>query len=199
MVHACTAYKTQTGMDCVGLLMTDGAPTECNGDANYLSGILSTAAAAGIKTFVVGLPGGNITLLNQLAQAGGTNAAIDLTGGTSQASLLAALNTVRQQSTTVTSTQLPCDWGVPAGIDAGLTNLEFTPDTTAASPTIQQLGHVSDASVCANAVGDAWYYDNNSAPTKVTVCPSTCTTITAAPNPQMSLIFGCSTVEAPIR
>ncbi len=202
MVHTCAAYKSQTGMSCVGLLITDGAPSECNTDPTYLAGLLSTAYAAGMKTFVLGLPGGNISILNQLAQAGGSGAAIDLTGGTSQTAILAALNTVRDQvSTQVTtpittpvtiSTKLPCDWGVPSTIDKTKTNLEFTPSDGA---PVEQFGHVPTLADCSQTTQDAWYYDDNTTPTKVTVCPATCDKIKAAPKPTVSLIFGCSTVE----
>lgn len=214
MVSACTAFEAAQSIDCVGLLITDGTPTACNQDDNALASILSTAYTnTGMKTFVLGLPGANISRLNTLAAAGQTGTAIDLTGGVSAQKMLDAFNTVRSQvattvatssqtTTNVISTKLPCEWGVPVGIQPNMTNLEYIPSPGA--PT-QQFGHLTIPSgtdpltACGTANGDAWYYDNEGAPTKIFVCPTTCDKIKAEANPQVDLIFGCETVEIPIR
>lgn len=199
MVDACANFVAQmqaagTPLNCVGLLITDGAPDACNLNTAALQGILSTAAAQGIKTFALGLPGADLNFLNQLAQAGGTGTAIDATTGGS-AAIVAALDTVRQ--TVVVGTKLPCEWTVPAGITPATTNFYFTP---APGSTKEQFGHVPDASYCDKATGNTWYYDNNATPTKVLVCPLTCDVIKAAPNPTVEVVFGCdATVDAPIR
>lgn len=202
MVHACQAFRQTNPMECVGLFISDGLPNGCSADAAVLAKILSDAAVQGMKTFVLGLPGADIGALNALALAGGSGAAIDLTQNGGQAAILAALNTVRDQvSTQVTtpittpvtiSTKLPCEWGVPSTIDKAKTNLEYTPSDGA---PVEQFGHVPTLGDCAQTTQDAWYYDDNTTPTKVTVCPATCDKIKAASKPTVSLIFGCSTFE----
>lgn len=208
MIDACNAFRQQpqnAGIECVGLLITDGQPTECNGDINYLSGLLSTAATNGMKTFVLGLPGSNITTLNQFAQAGGTGTAIDLTGGTSVTAIIDALNTIRTKvasavssqvvtTQSVISTPLPCEWNIQSTIDRTMTNLEYKSATVT---TPETLGHIKDDLVTSCGTEDAWYYDVPApgTPTRILLCPATCDKVKADTTPTMSLIFGCPTTE----
>ena len=39
------------------------------------------------------------------------------------------------------------------------------------------------------AVADAWYYDNNTAPTKILLCPTTCTGL--ANTSKVQALVGC--------
>jgi hypothetical protein len=57
-----------------------------------------------------------------------------------------------------------------------------------------RLAKVADASACGTAGG--WYYDDDSNPTAVILCPATCDALQAAPNENRSVDvqFGCTTI-----
>jgi hypothetical protein len=38
-----------------------------------------------------------------------------------------------------------------------------------------------------------WYYDNPTTPTKITLCPSTCTDVQNDPSANVSIELGCAT------
>ncbi|MEO7330799.1 MAG: hypothetical protein ABI193_19645 [Minicystis sp.] len=76
---------------------------------------------------------------------------------------------------------------VPSGggaIDPANVAMTFTPSNAAA----QGLPHVMNAASCN---GDGWYYDNNAAPTKLLLCPTTCTTVKADPGGKLDILVGC--------
>jgi hypothetical protein len=52
---------------------------------------------------------------------------------------------------------------------------------------------VSDQSACPPS-GDGWYYDNPAAPTKILLCPSTCTLVKQDSSAEVSVLFGCKSV-----
>jgi hypothetical protein len=41
---------------------------------------------------------------------------------------------------------------------------------------------------------DAWFYDDPTAPTKITLCPETCSTIQGNPGASVKLVLGCRTI-----
>jgi hypothetical protein len=92
--------------------------------------------------------------------------------------------------------ELDCEWAIPPPppgetFDKGLVNVNYTPSGGTAMP----IYHVNTAADCGPQGG--WYYDNNTTPTKVLVCPSTCTTIKADQNGKIDILFGCATVDVP--
>src|ERR1041385_6581054 len=142
MINQCLTYKqnSTTGEQCVAILITDGTPTQCDTNQANLVQIVAQGHAAGITTYTLGLPGADANFLNQLAQAGGTTASIDVSGGSQQ--FIDALNNIRQTVAVTTSTQqttqttisspLPCAWGIPqvpppATFNKDKVNVEFTP------------------------------------------------------------------------
>ena len=101
----------------------------------------------------------------------------------------------------VVSTPLPCHWGVPTppmgqAFDPTKVNVQFTPPG-ATAPV--KFGHVSSEAACAQTTEDAWYYDSESNPTEVLVCPNTCDgTLKNSAGAQVELLFGCATEPAKI-
>ncbi len=207
MIQHCVDYTARSGEQCVAVLVTDGAPTVCDTNAQNLVNIVAAGKSSGVLTFTLGLNGSDIQFLNQLAQAGGTSAAIDATNtSTSQQNFIGALNAIRSKVTKsqtthhttqhTVATQLDCQWKVPAPpngetLDPNKVNLQLTPSGSAA----QSIGHVGDSSQCAS-VKDGWYYDNNQSPTQVFVCPQTCSTIKASTAIEVQILFNCATIEA---
>ena len=66
----------------------------------------------GVKTFVIGLPGVNQTIANQIAMAGGTDAAILVASTNVQTEFQTALAKVRGQA-------LPCEYEIPSAVVGG--------------------------------------------------------------------------------
>ena len=64
---------------------------------------------------------------------------------------------------------------------------------TSTSSTPQKLTHVTDSSQCVNG---GWYYDNNTKPTKIILCPSTCTWAQGLTAAKLTVGLGClGTIE----
>jgi len=210
MINTCLRFQSTsaTGEQCVAVLITDGTPTRCSTDQQTLINVVQQGHDLGVTTYVLGLPGSDINFLNQVANVGGTSAAIDVTAGTQ--AFIAALNNIRQavsvQTTTqvstpvVISTPLPCKWGVPtppAGqtFDPAKVNVQFTPPGGA--PV--RFGHVTSAAACDQATKDAWYYNDENNPTEVLACPNACNgTLKNSAGAQVELLFGCATEPAGI-
>jgi hypothetical protein len=191
MITHCQDWQRQTGEQCVAILVTDGNPTLCNGDVNALARIVADGKANGVTTFVIGLPGSNARVLDPLAQAGGSGASIDVSGGV--AAFIAALNSIRGSVTI--GTALPCQWKIPpppAGgqFDPLKVNVQFTPQ--GGQP--QNFGYVVQAD-CARA-SNAWYFDDANNPTQVLACPSTCATLEASVGAEVFVSFGCARAPA---
>ncbi len=171
------------------LLATDGLPSKlCTG--NDIDGIAMALAAAAalpqpIQTFVIGI--GAIARLNTLAVAGGTGQPafiVDAVGTTTQAQFSAALEAIRH-------TALPCEFTIPAPstgrIDPGQVNVEFD-----GSGGKQVFSKVSAADAC-SAADSNWYYDDETLPKQVIMCPTACETLKGG-NGRIDIVFGCKTV-----
>jgi hypothetical protein len=171
------------------IFATDGEPTECDEDLNHINAIAASGVSANpsILTFVIGV-GALLTNLNGIAAAGGTTQAFLVdTGGNVQQDILDALNQIR-------GVALGCSYRIPDAGDAGIVdytkvNVRYTPGSTGTPEVIPQAS--SEANCPAS--GDAWYYDNPTAPTKIQLCPSTCDRITPDTSGQVDILVGCQT------
>jgi hypothetical protein len=209
MIDACKTYMQQSsGEKCVAVFVTDGNTTDpaylgCDTNTTDLLKIVSDGKAAGVETFAIGMVPTALTFLNQVAQAGGTNTAIDVSGGS--AAFITALNGIRDKvtlktshqvtTTTTISTPLPCEWTIPAPTDGttfnkNQVNVRFTPQGGQAT----DFGYTDQAS-CAN-VQNGWYYDDPNNPTKVLLCDNTCTMVKAATGAEVDVGFGCDQKKA---
>ena len=75
-------------------------------------------------------------------------------------------------------------------IDPAKVNVNFTSGGT--SETFSQVGSAAE---CGAAGG--WYYDSATNPTKITLCPSTCTTVQSDKNAKIEILLGCATQITP--
>lgn len=127
---------------------------------------------------------------------------VQLTGGTSGDLCLQDFAPVfdRLATAIVSRSQIACEWAIPpapAGqtLDFGSVNVRITD----AAGITTSLGNVPSGAECPNYVG-GWYYDDPSTPTKILVCPQTCSGIQAGGiDSQVDVLFGCATQEASIR
>jgi hypothetical protein len=196
-----TAHPDHT---VVALLATDGLPTECIAapatDPTGIAGVRSAAAmglsgAPSVSTFVIGVFGPGDTgaqqNLNQIAVAGGTKAAFMVdTSGDVTAQFLAALNQIR-------ASKLACEYLLPdppmgSSLDFNKVNVDFT-----SGANKERILKVAGASACDPAAG-GWYYDvePNAAvvPTKIMICPATCTRFEATQSGEVQVALGCQTM-----
>lgn len=169
------------------ILVTDGDPTNCNTDIAQIGAIASTGLVNyGIKTYVIGVPGSNFAILDQWAAAGGTGTSITVTAANMAAQLVAAFQNIA-------AGQVTCQFDLPA---TGL----FDPANTAvtfvsSSGTPSAIPQVANQGACGGNPG--WYFDIPAAPTKIVLCPNTCTAVTADPGSTISLAVGCPKAVGP--
>lgn len=181
------------------VLATDGDPNDCSSTVQGVSDVAAQGLAAtpSIQTFVIGV-GSSLTSLNAIAAAGGTNQAFIVdTASDPTAQFEAAMNQIRTISTqqqTVT-TPVPCEWVIPPP-PAGSS---FDPTKVNVSIDNVTIGHVAATDAgsdpCGGVTQSAWYYDSETSPTKVLLCPTTCDTVKAETSPTIGVVFGCDTVQ----
>ena len=93
-----------------------------------------------------------------------------------------------QQLKNIQKSSLGCEYLMPK-LDGGLINpaavdLKYTPG----GGVQQSLPRVNDSTLC---VGDGWYYDDNANPTKLLLCPDTCTKVKADSAGKVDIDLGC--------
>lgn len=93
--------------------------------------------------------------------------------------------------------QIPCEFNIPAPpmgetLDPNRVNVVFT-DGNGNQTSILQ---VPNQASCSSTNG-GWYYDVPSAPTKVLLCPASCTVVQADDMGKVDVLFGCATEVAP--
>lgn len=168
------------------VLATDGQPNDCNSSVGGVSGIAQQGVNGSPKilTFVIGV-GSALSNLNQIAQAGGTNSAfiVDTSGNVGQ-QFIDALNAIRGAA-------LACEYLIPkpqtGTVDPTKVNVTFTPD--GGQP--ETWPKYANEAACP-PTGNGWYYDNDVAPTKILLCPGTCSMVKNTKG-QVDVLFGCAT------
>jgi hypothetical protein len=191
-LQAAQAHVNATpGEKAAVILVTDGNPEGfyCSAQQLQISSIANLAAVGfagppSVLTFALGLQGSNEGDLNTIAQAGG-GSAFFLGGGANTQQLL--IDTLKS----ISGSLLACEYAMPPGqpgkpVDPTKVNVNFTPGSGPA----QEFGKVAGPGQC---VPGGWYYDNEANPTKIILCPQTCTTVQADPNGKIQIELGCLT------
>ena len=173
----------------VVILVTDGDPTEC-GTVTDVAAIAANAATGlpTIRTFTVGMPGASFGSLNQIATAGGAPNAFNVGSGPgAQQALVDALDQIRNGV-------ISCEYTLPVPppsegvLDLESVSLEFTAGKNDSPVTIRK---VADASKCGATTG-GYYYDNPDTPSRVVLCPASCTQVRGGTlDAKVDLVFGC--------
>jgi hypothetical protein len=204
------------------VLATDGQPNKCGNPADRIGSVVASAAAAfngspQLRTYVIGIIGGaaatgggrrgglggcaqdpappNKPDLDRVAKAGGTDTAfiVDAATGDTSAQFLDALNRIRGAAV------IPCQYILPPStpgqeIDPQKVNVTFAPAGAAPKGLLQS----PDSGGCDPAAG-GWYYDNTNAPTKILLCPATCTAVKADAKAAVDVLIGCKTATVGAR
>jgi von Willebrand factor type A domain-containing protein len=184
---ATAQHKQTPDQNSVVVLVTDGQANGCDTDMGHISALAATALANdGIRTYAIGLTGSQEADMDQIALAGGTTKGIFVSdGANTQQELLDALGAIRGQV-------LDCDFAMPVAkpglvVDKALINVNYTPS----GGTPSTLPQVADAAACAASGG--WYYDDPSAPTRITLCKSSCDQVTGDTQASLDILLGCAT------
>jgi hypothetical protein len=195
-ILACSdTLKQKPNTACAVLLVTDGAPSGpaplCGGVNPEDPTVIAALAATGLKqlkvlTFVIGLPGIPQNIADQIAIGGGTDAAIVVGNVNVQQEFQNALAKARGKA-------LPCEYQMPDQVaggefDISLVNVQFTPSSGGNATTIPQNADCTG--------GSGWFYDNPLMPTKIQLCPSTCTSVRADLGASVDVLLGCKTEVA---
>ena len=147
--------------------------------------IAAEGLADGIPTYVIGVAEpDNLTALHSVAQVGGTGTAALIEAGdsaTTTAEIQAELALIRShhQSCLVSTpeVQSAVDW-----------------DAATAVATVDGIRSVLDqVPGCTSGLGWQYLYspDDPDTPSHIELCPTTCQTIQATPNAELSVDFGC--------
>jgi hypothetical protein len=93
----------------------------------------------------------------------------------------------------IATSKLDCEWEIPPVPDGETfatdkTNVQYTD----AQGNRRVIGYVASRQECDTR--EAWHYDDANNPSKVVVCPETCTEIQRQLNAQIDILFGCETV-----
>jgi hypothetical protein len=192
-ILACSdQLKQKPGTACAVLLVTDGAPVGpaplCGGVNPEDPAVIAALAATGLQqfkvlTFVIGLPGIPQNIADQVAVGGGTDSAIIVGNVNVQQEFQNALVKARGKA-------LPCEFELPEKVNAGeidtdYVNVLYTPSNGGNAMTVPQNAD------CAG--GSGWYYDNPLLPTKILLCPSTCSTVRTDIGAGIDILLGCAT------
>lgn len=171
------------------ILLTDGDPSRCDTSAANAAGLaLNAFNTKGVKTHVIAMPGSDTNYLNPIAAAGGTNTSIVVGNATMATDLQAALTQISGQGITC-STDLP-----PTSLfDPYDALVEFTTSANVTTALTQRV----DLAACNGNTNAGWYYDNNVNPTKITLCPKSCTTATNDPGSKITITLGCPKALGP--
>jgi len=178
----------------VVVMISDGYPTICDQKtAPDVTAIIDRAATdknVPIRTFVVGIGSANSMTMAKLnlisyASAGKTGQPIVLdeaAGADAVATqLVGALKNISNDP-------LACEYTVrqTAGtvVDPDLVTVTFQP----AVGSFQEIPRVQGLSGCDKSQYGGWYFDNPTAPTKVTMCPCTCSNFGAG---TVSIVYNC--------
>ena len=94
----------------------------------------------------------------------------------------------------IDGTQLACEWEIPAPPEGE----ELAPDKVnvmySSDAGEKELGRVDSEADC-EQYEDAWYYDDPSDPTTIYACPDLCEEIKQDQNPQVNIVFGCTSTS----
>ncbi len=96
----------------------------------------------------------------------------------------------------IEKTTINCTFDIPTPPDGTVvpneTNVDFIP-TPGATP--QGIFNVATAADC--GINGGWYFDSNTNPTKITLCPTTCNNVEDSTEGSVRVKYGCATEQVP--
>jgi hypothetical protein len=188
ILDAAKAWKTShPDREVVAVMATDGTPTEC--EPQDIPGIADYAAKAysgspSIRTFVIGV-GSDLSSLNAIAQAGGTDQAYLVDSSSVVQDFIDAMKTIQGKA-------FSCEYTIPAPAagtaDLSKLNVQYVPGGTGTPVAFTKVS----AAACTSS---GWHYDDDVQPSRIILCPDACTGVKADPAAVVEVLIGCRTVE----
>ena len=125
--------------------------------------------------------------MNQIAQAGAGRDAFIISSNVTQ-QLTQALDEIRGNA-------LSCEYTIPPDTSSNAKYDEVFVQFTPSGGATSDISYVGNAGGCDPNTG-GWYYDppfvaGGPNPTKILVCPSTCTQVTSSGDASVSIKIGC--------
>jgi hypothetical protein len=193
-LFAATSYQDANPLHKVILVLaSDGDPNSCEFEgfppgSDTIPGIAQLAESAlnynGVQTFAIAMQGATVTNLDQIAAAGGTVEALDVT---------ANINLFLDKMKEIQTKALACDFPIPEApmgqtFDKELVAVKYTPTVNPANA--EEIPRADNFGDCSGKTG--WYYDNNVKPTKIVLCPASCQKIKDDLQSKIDVLFGCA-------
>ena len=182
----------------IGILITDGQPWGCSDDNNELRGIAANHfASTGIHTFMVGMTGASFNSLEHWASYSGAISHPNDGGNCGNGAatchhynvgdghydvFVRALNAIQNSVLGCTFSFKP-----PEGVlDLDRVVVDYYPNGADAPVSLKRK---TDRADCGG--DDGWYFDNNTTPTRIELCPKTCTTVRADSKAKVKIRIAC--------
>jgi hypothetical protein len=194
-LSAATAYQDANPLHKVILVFaSDTDPNSCEvqpgnpPDADEIPTIAALAEDAlkynGVQTYVIAIQGASIGSLNQIAAAGGTMQALDVTGN---------IDLFIDKMKEIQTNAVACDFPIPEApkgetFDKDLVAVKYTPASQLELP--EEIPRADNDQDCGGKAG--WYYDDNDNPTEIVLCPASCQKIKNDLQSKIDVLFGCA-------
>jgi hypothetical protein len=201
--YASQELSQNPGARVAVVLVTDGEPNGCN---SSVPNVASTAAASapGIPTYVIGIgKQTDLVRLATIAEAGATNQpffvqpdAGDLDGGCGDAGCAAEAMEQEFENalSVIRGSTISCDLQLPTApanqsLDFGKVNVGYTGSNGQATTLLYNQS--------CGGTGLGWAYDDPQVPTRIQICPASCTTIQGDTlGATLDIALGCATQTA---
>jgi len=164
---------------------SDGDPNTCPDNENQIPVIAGLAKSAlsynGVETYVIAISGASLTNLDQIAAAGGTEKAFDVTSN---------IGKFAEKMEEIRTKALACEYVIPEPpgdlpLDINKVSVLHVNENGAEV----ELPKAASAADCGTTPG--WYYDDPKNPIKIMLCPASCQSAQADKHNKVDLIFGC--------
>jgi hypothetical protein len=184
-----TAWKSAHTDHFVAVVLVTDVPTPLCTNAfpqdqgpQGMQVLAAEANGYGVVTFVGATAPADALVLRPVGVAGG-GTTVDLSAGSGFATLETAIEKARQDS-------VLCDFTIPSP-DGGT----FDPKEVNVEANQAVVSQVQSAAACPNA-GRAWYYDSNTNPKHILLCPALCAEVQQNAVLSIDVLFGCPTIGA---
>lgn len=100
----------------------------------------------------------------------------------------------------VVNSKVSCEYAVPQPdpgqtLDPSKVNVDYLPG---GQPPPSEIFRVNDLAGCSSGANQGgWYFDNNANPTKILLCPQTCSAVQSDPAAKIEVKFGCESKFKP--
>ena len=187
----CVAHQNANpSEEHVVILVTDGEPTRCNLDDNFIANLARDAFQDyGIRTYPIGMQGADYGALDLIAQRGGTDEAIRIDSSDPAATeqmLLDALRAIAGEAVSCTM-----DLPSPGTFNPYDAQVVYSPSVG------QDVNWFQASSEAACDATHQWYYDDNNNPTTLSLCEDQCTIAQDDPGARIEIHLGCPTTFEP--